>query len=56
MKPLLIFFVLLVFGLMFLIGEHPEYNPLNSDTKKDVPAKDVMSNQNHEADKHIGEE
>jgi len=29
MKPLLIFFVLLFLGLMFLVTEHPEYNPLN---------------------------
>ena len=30
MKPLLIFFVLLMLGAMFVIGEHPEYNPFNN--------------------------
>ncbi len=57
MNPLLIFFVLLFLGAMFLIGEHPEYNPLSSD-KQEVTtnSSDVMSNAAKKENEQMGEE
>jgi len=59
MKPFLIFVILLMLGAMFLIGEHPEYNPFNSGAQEEVQTSttgDVMKDAISESDKHQGEE
>jgi len=57
MNPLLIFFVLLFLGAMFLIGEHPEYNPLSSDKQEvSTNSSDVMSNAAKKENEQMGEE
>ena len=58
-KPLLIFFVLLFLGAMFLIGENPKYNPFNEEqntTTKVVPSSEVIKNEIKKEDEKIGEE
>jgi len=57
MKPLLIFFALLFLGAMFIIGEHPEYNPLNSDKKEVATSSSkVIAEQTQKENKQMGEE
>jgi len=57
MKPLLIFFVLLFLGLMFLVKEHPEYNPLNTTQTQEVNSTgDVIKDAIKASDEHQGEE
>jgi len=56
MKPLLLFFVLLFLGLMFIVTEHPEYNPLNNQTQEVNSTGDVMKDAIKASDKHQGEE
>ena len=62
MKPLLIFFVLLILGAMFLIGENPEYNPFNSESNAEVTStttdttSDTLQKSIKEEDKHLGEQ
>ena len=42
---------------MFLIGEYPEYNPLNSDKKEvTVTSDEVINAETKKADEHMGEE
>ena len=58
-KPLLIFFVLLILGAMFLIGENPEYNPFNQDqtvATEVATTGDVVKDETAKADEHMGEE
>jgi len=54
MKPLLIFFVLLFLGAMFLIGEHPEYNPFNSTQEASATAQ-TLDEHIKASDEHQGE-
>ncbi len=58
-KPLLIFFVLLMLGAMFIIGENPEYNPFNEEqaTATEVATTgDVIKDEIKKGDEKIGEE
>ena len=57
-KPLLIFAVLLMLGAMFIITEHPEYNPLNAAEPATEVATtgDVVKDESVKADEHMGEE
>jgi len=55
MSKLLIFVVLLFLGLMFLVTEHPEYNPLNNQQEINSTG-DVMQDAIKASDKHQGEE
>ena len=54
MKSLLIFFVLLFLGAMFLIGEHPEYNPFITDPE--VSTAQSMDDHIKASDEHQGEQ
>jgi len=56
MKPLLVFVVLLFLGLMFLVTEHPEYNPLNNQTQEVNSTGDVINDAIKASDEHQGEE
>jgi hypothetical protein len=55
MKPLLIFFVLLFLGAMFLIGENPEYNPFNSEKELSETAQ-TLDEHIKASNEHQGEE
>jgi hypothetical protein len=57
-KPLLIFFVLLMLGAMFMLNEHPEYNPFNAAEPATEVATtgDVIKDETVKADQHQGEE
>jgi len=55
MSKLLIFVVLLFLGLMFLVTEHPEYNPLNNQQEMNSTG-DVMQDAIKASDEHQGEE
>ena len=59
-KPLLIFFVLLMLGAMFIIGENPKYNPLykeqNSTQKEATTTGDIIQDEINKEDEKIGEE
>ncbi len=58
-KPLLIFFVLLILGAMFIIGENPEYNPLNEEQTTETKVAttgNVIQDEIKKEDEKIGEE
>ena len=57
-KPLLIFFVLLFLGAMFIIGKNPKYHTLDKEqnTTTKVTTGDVIKDEIIKEDKHIGEE
>jgi hypothetical protein len=56
MSKLLIFIVLVVLGLMFLITEHPEYNPLNNQTQEVNSTGNVINDAIKTSDEHQGEQ
>lgn len=55
MNKLLIFIALVVIGLMFLVTEHPEYNPLNQQQEVNSTS-NVLNDAIKASDKHQGEE
>ena len=54
MSKLLIFVALVVIGLMFIVTEHPEYNPLNQQAEVNSTG-NVLNDAIKASDKHIGE-
>ncbi len=57
MKPLLIFFVLLFIGAMFIIGENPKLNPFQkNDTNVTTDSSKVLEHEINASNKHMGEE
>ena len=58
-KPLLIFFVLLILGAMFIVGENPEYNPFNEEQtigSEVATTGDVIQDEIKKEDAKMGEE
>jgi hypothetical protein len=56
MSKLLIFIALVVLGLMFLVTEHPEYNPLNNQVQEVNSTDNALNNAIKVSDEHQGEQ